>query len=85
MTEEERKEKRRIANKKYYDKTKTKNNQKSKEWRVKNKEKVKEYNSNYYSENQEHIKLQTKKYRKQNIPKYNEYIKHKKNIIFYLN
>lgn len=66
-------EKKREANRKYYEKNKEKVRESNKKWAEENKEKRREQRKKYYEENKEAIQEKKKKYREENIEKIREY------------
>tara|TARA_B110000211_G_scaffold210097_1_gene247934 strand:- start:279 stop:782 length:504 start_codon:yes stop_codon:yes gene_type:complete len=75
LTAEEKRERQRIANKKYRAKNKEKIALKDKEYREKNKEKLHLKKKEYREKNREKINLKYKKYREENKEK--EYLRYK--------
>lgn len=65
------KEKKRIRDKKYYEKHKKECNQRSKEYRLKNKEKLKQYFIEYKNLNREKINKRNRSYKKSHQQYYN--------------
>lgn len=56
MTKEEKKEKRRLAQKRYYDKNKKKFSVYAKDWKENNKDKYSDYQKDWYRNNREELK-----------------------------
>jgi len=62
LTEQQKKERRKESNKKYYQQNKEKIKEKDKKYNEKNKQKIKEQKKEYYEENKERIKEKIKEY-----------------------
>jgi hypothetical protein len=73
LTEEQKKERRKESDKKYYEANKQKIKEQKKEYREANKEKIKEQKKEYHVKNKERIKEQKKEYREKNKEKIKEY------------
>ena len=75
LTEEEKKEAKRISNAKWYQKNRERELERMREWRAENNEKIADYRKGYYQKNKERELEQHKKWREQNPEYWKEYIK----------